>query len=92
VITSPQAPGLELTVVSEGGSIKLDVRGVERWEFKEGCARAGIASAGECNCAFEQLRAKGLIPETRQQINAGWQHDARAALSQCERQTGAATG
>lgn len=89
VITSPDTSRLALTVVSEGSAMKLDVRGVERMEFKAGCARTGVATAGDCECAFERLRAEGRLPESQAQINTSWQQEARAALAQCEQQAGA---
>lgn len=63
VVYSPQDPGLRLIALSEGGHMKLDMRGFEKLDFVRGCADAGRLTADECACAFDLARTEGPFPD-----------------------------
>ena len=63
VVYSPELRGLELTVVSEDGHLKLDVRGLERLEFIRACSSTSLKSSTECTCIFDSARAQGSLPD-----------------------------
>jgi uncharacterized RDD family membrane protein YckC len=65
LVHSPQYPEIQLTAVPEGGQLRLDVRGLERIGFVESCSAAGRLTSAECTCAWNLLRAQGMLPERR---------------------------
>ncbi len=83
VVVSTGDPGLQLTAVTEGGRLKLDVRGLQEQEFVAGCAHGGLLVASECECTFDRLRAEGPIPDNTQQLTDSWRSAADAAAQQC---------
>lgn len=83
VLSSPAYPDLELVAVSEEGKLRLDVRGVQRAEFVDGCARGGLLTADQCGCTFDRLRAEGHVAENPAQLTAAWRTEAQAAANGC---------
>jgi len=63
VVYSPHDPNLRLVAVSEGGHMKLDMRGLEKLEFVRGCSAGSRLSSVECSCTFDLARAQGALPE-----------------------------
>ncbi|HMH47281.1 MAG TPA: RDD family protein [Solirubrobacteraceae bacterium] len=61
LVSSADVPDVALPAIYEGGRLKLDVRALQRVEFVRGCVQAGRLSAGECGCAFAELREEGLL-------------------------------
>jgi len=83
VLSSPAYPDLELVAVSEEGKLKLDVRGVQRAEFVDGCARGGLLTADQCGCTFDRLRAEGHVAENPARLTVAWRREAQAAADEC---------
>jgi len=65
LVHSPQYPEIQLTAVPEGGQLRLDIRGLERVGFIDSCSAAGRLTSAECTCAWDLLRAQGMLPERR---------------------------
>jgi uncharacterized RDD family membrane protein YckC len=63
-VHSPEYPGIQLVAVSEDGQLRLDVRGLERLGFIDSCAGAGGLSSAVCTCAWNLLRAQGMLPDS----------------------------
>jgi uncharacterized RDD family membrane protein YckC len=83
VLSSPAYPELGLVAVSEEGKMRLDVRGVQRAEFVDGCAHGGLLTADQCGCTFDRLRADGQVAENPAQVTAAWRREAQAAANAC---------
>jgi uncharacterized RDD family membrane protein YckC len=60
LVSSQASPGLGLIVLFEHGRPVLDVRGVEKLEFAQGCRMSG-GSSPYCECMWTTLRAEGLL-------------------------------
>jgi uncharacterized RDD family membrane protein YckC len=61
VVRTSAQPGLELVAVREGGTLRLDVRGLQQIEFVRSCAGTGRATAAVCSCTWEHARVSGLL-------------------------------
>jgi hypothetical protein len=69
VVYSREDPAVALVAVREDGTLKLDIRGLQRVEFIRGCTAAGFLNAATCGCTFDRARASGQLP--RQPGEAG---------------------
>ena len=65
VVYSSQYPSLRLVAVSEGGRLKLDMRGLEKLEFDRACSAPGELTAAECSCTFDLARAQACCLKTQ---------------------------
>jgi uncharacterized RDD family membrane protein YckC len=63
LLHSAEYPEIHLVAVSENGQLRLDVRGLERLGFINSCSAAGQLTSPECNCAWDLLRAQGMLPD-----------------------------
>lgn len=63
LVHSPRDPGMVLIAVPQDGQLKLDIRGLQKIGFTSGCTAARRLTAAECVCAFNLLRAQGLLDD-----------------------------
>ena len=91
VVASPIFPTLQVTAVTEHGTLRLDTLGLERIEFVAGCERGSLLSAEQCGCTFDRLRAEGPVPEGSAQASASWRRRAQEVAEECRGFSGAGT-